>query len=105
MSNYATKSNLKNSTGVDTSQLAKKDDLANLKLDIDKLEKLDIDKLSSVPTYLSKLSNVVKKDVVYMMYWSKRLMLLIVVNFLTKQFIKPRAKIFKMRYLILLLSY
>ena len=72
-----------NATGVDTSQFAKKDDLANLesevdKLDIDKLEKvpsglcnlkskvdkLDVDKLAPVPTDLSKLSDLVKKKVV-----------------------------------------
>ena len=45
LSNYATKSNLKNATGVDTSDFAKKTDLANLKPDIDKL---DIDKLKNV---------------------------------------------------------
>ena len=44
LSNYATKSDLKNATGVDTSQFAEKGDLANLKLEadksgIDKLEK------------------------------------------------------------------
>ena len=37
MSNYATKSDLKNATVVDTLQFAKKDDLANLKLEVDKL--------------------------------------------------------------------
>ena len=40
--NYATKSDLKNATGVDTSKFAKKVDLANLKSNADKL---DIDKL------------------------------------------------------------
>ena len=35
--NYATKSDLKNATGVDTSQFAKKDQFANLKLEFDKL--------------------------------------------------------------------
>ena len=44
LSNYATKSDLKNATGVDISQFAEKGDLANLKLEadksgIDKLEK------------------------------------------------------------------
>ena len=34
------------------------------KLDIDKLEKLDVDKLVPVPTDLSKLSNVLKNGVV-----------------------------------------
>ena len=38
----ATKADLKNAAGVDTSTFAKKVDLANLKFDVDKL---DIDKL------------------------------------------------------------
>ena len=41
MSNYATKADLKNAIGVDTSYLAKKAALAYLKSDMDKL---DIDK-------------------------------------------------------------
>ena len=40
--NYATKSDWKNKTGVDTSDFPKKTNLANLKSDVDKL---DIDKL------------------------------------------------------------
>ena len=40
LSNYATKPDFKNATGVVTSQFAKKDDLANLKLEVDKLESL-----------------------------------------------------------------
>ena len=42
MSNYATKIDLKNTTGTDTSSFAKKVDLASLISDVDKL---DIDKL------------------------------------------------------------
>ena len=80
LSNYATKADLKNATGVDTSKFVKKVDLANLKsnvdkLDIDKLKhfqtnlcnfkskayKLDVDKLVPVPFDLSKLRNVVSK--------------------------------------------
>ena len=38
MSNYTTKSDLKNATGVHTSKLAKKADLANLKSEVDKLD-------------------------------------------------------------------
>ena len=69
LSNSATKSDLKNTTGVETSQFAKKDDLANLKsvnvkLDIDKSSELDADKLKPVPVNLSKLSGAVKNDVV-----------------------------------------
>ena len=59
-SNYAKKSDGKNSTGDDTSQFAKKIDLANLKSDV---YKLDIVKLKTVPIDLSKLSNVVNKNV------------------------------------------
>ena len=58
LSNYATKTNLKNVTHVDTSSFTLKANLATLKTEVDKL---DIDKLVLVPTDLSKLSNVVKK--------------------------------------------
>ena len=57
LSNYATKTDLKNVTHVDTSSFALKTNLANLKTEVDKL---DIDKLVPVPVDLSKLSNVVK---------------------------------------------
>ena len=83
LSNYVTKTDLKNATGVDTS-FVKKTDSGNLKSDADKL---DIDQLKNIPTNLSnlkskidkleivdnllsvsvdlsKLSNVVKNDVV-----------------------------------------
>ena len=78
-SNYATKVDLKDETGVDTSKFAKKVDLASLKSDVDKLgidkwkivptnlsnlkskvNKLDVDKLVPVHVDLSKLSDVVK---------------------------------------------
>ena len=48
-------------TGVDKSKFAEKVDLFNVKSNADKL---DIDKLALVPVDLSKLSNVVKNDVV-----------------------------------------
>ena len=48
-------------THVDISSFALKRNLANLKTEVDKL---DIDKLVPVPTDLSKLSSVVKNDVV-----------------------------------------
>ena len=48
-------------THVDTSSFALKTNLTNLKTEIDKL---DIYKLVPLPTDLSKLSNVVKNDVV-----------------------------------------
>ena len=61
LSNYATKADIKNISHVDTSSFALKTNLANLKTEVDKL---DINKLVPVPTDLSKLSNVVKNDVV-----------------------------------------
>ena len=58
--NYATKTDIKNVSHVDTSSFALKTNLANLKTETDKL---DINKLVTVPTDLSKLSNVAKNDV------------------------------------------
>ena len=60
LSNYVTKRDLKNVSGIDTSKLAAKSDLASLKAETDKL---DIGKLVPVPVDLSKLSDVVKNDV------------------------------------------
>ena len=65
LSNYATKTDIKNILHVDTSSFALKTSLANLKTEVDKL---DIDKLVPVLTDLSKLSNVVKNDVVKELY-------------------------------------
>ena len=61
LSNYATKADIKNISHVDNSNFALKTNLASLKTEVDKF---DIDKLKPVPTNLSKLSNVVKSDVV-----------------------------------------
>ena len=60
LSNYATKSDLKNATGIDPYKLALKWNLENLKADVDKL---GIDKLVPVPVDLSKLSDEVRNDV------------------------------------------
>ena len=83
LSNYATKTDFKNATGLDTSSFARKTDLANLRSDVDKLDidklrniatnlsnlkskvdKLNVDELVPVRVDLSKLSYVVKNDVV-----------------------------------------
>ena len=61
LSNYATKTDLKNVTRVDTSSFALKTNLGSLKTEVNKL---DIDKLLSVFVDLSKLGDVVKDDVV-----------------------------------------
>ena len=86
LSNYTTKTDLKNETGIDALSFAKRVDLANIKsnvdkLDIDKLKNVltnlnnlknkvdtlnveDVDELIPVPVDLSKLSDVAKNDVV-----------------------------------------
>ena len=61
LSNYATKTDIKNISHVDTSSFALKSNLASLKTEVDKL---DIDKLVLVSVNLSKLSDVVKNNVV-----------------------------------------
>ena len=65
LSNYATKADIKNILHVDTSSFALKSNLASLKTEVDKL---DTDKLVPVPVDLSKLSDVVKSDVVKKLY-------------------------------------
>ena len=65
LSNYATKADIKNISHVDTLRFALKTNLANLKTVVNKL---DIDKLVPVPVDISKLSDVVKNDVVKKMY-------------------------------------
>ena len=82
LSNYATKTDLKNAAGIDTSSFAKKVDLTNLKTNVDKLDidtlknistnlsnwkskvdKADVEKLIPVPVDISKLSDIVKNNV------------------------------------------
>ena len=57
LSNYATKTDLKNATGIDTSNFALKSNLASLKGEV---YKIDVDKLKAAPADLSKLNSVVK---------------------------------------------
>ena len=61
LSNYATRTDLKNVTHIDTSSFTLNTNLAYLKAEVDKF---DIHKLIPVPVDLSKLSNVVKNEVV-----------------------------------------
>ena len=61
LSNYVTKDDVKNITHVDVSSYATKTNLAALKTEVDKI---DIDKLKTVPDDLAKMSNVVKNEVV-----------------------------------------
>ena len=59
--NYATKNDLKNITHVDVSSFASKTNLAALKTEVDKI---DTDKLKTVPVDLTKLTNAVENDLV-----------------------------------------
>ena len=68
LSNYATKKDMNDITHVDTSNFAWKTNLSSLETEVDKL---DIGKLASVPVDLSKLSNVVKNDVVQKTVYDK----------------------------------
>ena len=61
LSNYATKTDLKNITHVDVSSFASKTNLAALKTEVDKI---DTDKLKTTPTDLAKLTNAIENDVV-----------------------------------------
>ena len=75
LSDYATKADLKNATGIDISDFSKKTDLANLKSDVDKLDmeilKYELSDLSILKSKvdkldvdLSKSSDVIKNDAV-----------------------------------------
>ena len=61
LSNYVIKSNSKNSICFDTLNFAKMSDLSSLKSEINKL---DIAKSNTTPIELSKLSDVVRNEVV-----------------------------------------
>ena len=61
LTNYATKTDLKNITHVDVSSFASKTNLAALKTEVGKT---DTDKLKTPPTDLTKLTNAIENDVV-----------------------------------------
>ena len=61
LTNYATKTDLKNITHVDVSSFASKTNLAALKTEVDKI---DTDKLKKAPTDLAKLTNAIENDLV-----------------------------------------
>ena len=60
-SNYATKTDIKNTSHDDTSSFALKTNLSSFKTEVNKL---DIDKLKPLPDDVSKLSNVVTNEIV-----------------------------------------
>ena len=61
LTNYATKTDLKNTTHVDVSSFASKTNLAALKTEVDKI---DVDKLKTAPVDLAKLTKAVGNDLV-----------------------------------------
>ena len=61
LTNYATKTDLKNITHVDKSSFASKTNLAALKTEVDEI---DTDKLKTAPTDLAELTNAIENDVV-----------------------------------------
>ena len=61
LSNYATEKDIKDITHIDASGFTSKTNLAALKTEFDKI---DTDKLKTVPNDLAKLSNVVKNEFV-----------------------------------------
>ena len=65
------KTDLTNITYIDASSFALKTNLTSLKTEVDKL---DIDKLAPVPVDLSKVSNVVKNDVVKKLFMTNWLL-------------------------------
>ena len=65
LSNYATKIDIKNISHIDTSSFALKSNLVSLKTEVDNL---GIDKLVPALVDLSKLSDVVKNNVVQKMH-------------------------------------
>ena len=68
LSNYATKTNLKNVSHVHVSSFALKSNLTSLKTEVDKI---DADKLKTVSVDLAKLSNVIKNDVAKKIEYNK----------------------------------
>ena len=73
LSNYATKTDLKNVSHVDVSSFELKSNLVSLKT---KIDKINAGKLKTVPVDLAKLSNVVKNDLVKKTEYNKLILIL-----------------------------
>ena len=125
MSSYATKPDLKHTTVVDTFQLAKKNDLASLKSDVDeldndelkivpnhlnnlksKVDKIDVDKLATVSVDLKKLNDIVDsvvKKTKYIELVNMSMPIMLVTSLKkNKQIIVLRSKLMSIKYLVLL---
>ena len=69
LTNCATKTDLKNITHTDVSSFASKTNLAALKNEVDKI---DVDKLKTVPTDLAKITNAAENDLVKKTYYNTK---------------------------------
>ena len=85
LSNYATKTDLKNVSHVDVSSFALKSNLTSLKTEVDKIH---AEKSKTFPVDLAKSSNVVKNDVVKKTEYNK--LVTKVENIDTTNFVKKR---------------
>ena len=90
LSNYARNTDLKNVSRVDVGSFALKSNLASLKTEVDKI---DADKLKTVPVDLAKLSNVVKNDVVKKTEYNKLVTKVDSIN--TTNFVKKPSSLVK----------
>ena len=99
LSNYATKTDLKNVSHVDVSSFALKSNLASLKTEVDKI---DADKLKSVPVDLAKLwskmwSKMMLSKRLNATNWSLKLIILILQILFKKPNMKKMGQILKIK--------
>ena len=95
LTNYATKTDLKNITHVDVSSFASKTNLAALKTEVDKI---DVDKLKTKPVDLAKFTNAVKSDLVKKtVYKTKATSIEVRIAWLTKNTVDNLADITKFK--------
>ena len=102
LTNYATKTDLKNITHVDVSSFASKIYLAALKTGADKI---DTDKLKTTPTDLAKLTNAIENDAVKKTdYNTKVTSIEAQIAGITKNTVDNLADIAKLKAIVLLLE-
>ena len=102
LTNYATKTDLKNITHVDVSSFASKTNLAALKSEVDKI---DVDKLKTTPADLAKLTNAIENDVVKKTdYNTKVTSIEAQIAEFTKNTVDNLADITKLKAIVLLLE-
>ena len=94
LTNYATKTDLKNITHVDVSSFGSKTNLAALKTEVDKI---DTDKLKTAPTDLAKLSNAIENDVVKKTDYNTKVPCIAQIAGLTKNTVDNLADIRKLK--------